>query len=131
MEALGYILMYFLRGSLPWQGLKANNKKDKYEKIMEKKMNTSLEVLCKGFPAEMVNMMNYSRSLRFEDKPDYAYLRRTFKDLFFREGYSYDYVFDWVVLNYHNNMPGVVASATNPAIANNNDSNNANDQSQP
>ena len=127
MEALGYILMYFLRGSLPWQGLKANNKKDKYEKIMEKKMNTSLEVLCKGFPAEFVNYLNYSRSLRFEDKPDYAYLRRAFKDLFFREGYTYDYVFDWVVLNYQNNMNGVTATNALP----NNDSNNPNDPSQP
>lgn len=50
LEGLGYLMMYFLRGSLPWQNLKANNKKDKYEKIMEKKLNTSIETLCKGFP---------------------------------------------------------------------------------
>jgi casein kinase 1 len=138
MEALGYIFMYFLRGSLPWQGLKANNKKDKYEKIMEKKMSTSLESLCKGYPAEFVNFLNYTRSLRFEDKPDYAYLRRTFKDLFFREGYAYDYMFDWVVLNYQNNMPGVVAGSSNQLPnsknPNNNDdttNNNPNDLSQP
>ena len=47
MESLGYVLMYFNRGSLPWQGLKAATKKQKYEKISEKKMSTPVEVLCK------------------------------------------------------------------------------------
>ena len=54
LESLGYVLMYFLRGSLPWQGLKAATKKQKYEKISEKKMSTPIEVLCKGFPPEFV-----------------------------------------------------------------------------
>jgi len=100
LEAVGYVLMYFNRGSLPWQGLKANGKKEKYEKIMEKKMSTPVEVLCKHFPCEFVTYANYCRSLRFEDRPDYAYLRRLLKDLFFREGYQYDFVFDWTILNY-------------------------------
>jgi len=100
LEAIGYVLMYFNRGSLPWQGLKANGKKEKYEKIMEKKMSTPVEVLCKHFPSEFVTYLNYCRSLRFEDRPDYAYLRRLLKDLFFREGYQYDFVFDWTILNY-------------------------------
>jgi casein kinase 1 alpha len=47
MESLGYVLMYFNRGCLPWQGLKAATKKQKYEKISEKKMSTPVEVLCK------------------------------------------------------------------------------------
>lgn len=47
MESLGYVLMYFNRGSLPWQGLKAATKKQKYEKISEKKMATPVELLCK------------------------------------------------------------------------------------
>lgn len=100
LEGLGYVMMYFLRGSLPWQGLKANAKKEKYEKIMEKKMSTPVEVLCKHFPCEMVTYFNYCRSLRFEDRPDYAYLRRLLKDLFFRESFQYDFIFDWTILNY-------------------------------
>jgi len=100
LEAVGYVLMYFNRGSLPWQGLKANGKKEKYEKIMEKKMSTPIEILCKHFPCEFVTYLNYCRSLRFEDRPDYAYLRRLLKDLFFRESYQYDFVFDWTILNY-------------------------------
>ena len=165
IESLGYVLMYFLRGSLPWQGLKAATKKQKYEKISEKKMSTPVEVrsravsavaaalplslrfvccaastskealqavqacksciaimrfnsarmspwraasvpktrlllklrcrskgkvfvqvLCKSFPLEFVTYFQYCRSLRFDDKPDYSYMRKLFRDLFAREG---------------------------------------------
>lgn len=100
LESLGYVLMYFLRGSLPWQGLKAGTKKQKYDRISEKKMSTPIEVLCKSHPPEFVSYFHYCRSLRFEDKPDYSYLKRLFRDLFIREGYQFDYVFDWTVLKY-------------------------------
>lgn len=88
IESLGYVLMYFLRGHLPWQGLKAATKKQKYEKISEKKMATPVEVLCKGFPMEFATYFQYCRSLRFDDKPDYSYLRKLLRDLFAREGQS-------------------------------------------
>ncbi|XP_074562412.1 casein kinase 1-like [Curcuma longa] len=100
MESLGYVLMYFLRGSLPWQGLKVGTKKQKYDKISEKKMLTPIEALCKSYPSEFISYFHYCRSLRFEDKPDYAYLKRLFRDLFIREGYQFDYVFDWTLLKY-------------------------------
>jgi len=99
LEALGYVLMYFLRGSLPWQGLKAATKKQKYDMISEKKMSTPVEVLCRGYPNEFGTYLNYCRSLKFADKPDYSYLRKMFKDLFFREGYAYDHNFDWTLKN--------------------------------
>mmetsp|Transcript_22152 Transcript_22152/g.39620 ORF Transcript_22152/g.39620 Transcript_22152/m.39620 type:complete len:483 (+) Transcript_22152:231-1679(+) len=99
LESLGYVLMYFIRGSLPWQGLKANTKKQKYERIMDRKMSTSTEQLCKGFPSEFRSYFEYCRSLRFEDRPDYAYLKRLFKELFYRKGYQYDNMFDWTVQN--------------------------------
>ncbi|XP_057798138.1 casein kinase 1-like protein 9 isoform X2 [Salvia miltiorrhiza] len=100
LESLGYVLMYFLRGSLPWQGLKAGTKKQKYDKISEKKMLTPIEVLCKSYPSEFISYFHYCRSLRFDDKPDYSYLKRLFRDLFIREGYQFDYVFDWTMLKY-------------------------------
>lgn len=99
LESLGYVLMYFIRGSLPWQGLKANTKKQKYERIMDRKMSTSTEQLCKGYPTEFRSYFEYCRSLRFEDRPDYAYLKRLFKELFYRKGFQYDNMFDWTVLN--------------------------------
>ncbi|PSS14040.1 Casein kinase 1-like protein [Actinidia chinensis var. chinensis] len=100
LESLGYVIMYFLRGSLPWQGLRAGNKKQKYDKISEKKMLTPIEVLCKSYPSEFISYFHYCRSLRFEDKPDYSYLKRLLRDLFIREGYQFDYVFDWTILKY-------------------------------
>lgn len=99
LESLGYVLMYFIRGSLPWQGLKANTKKQKYERIMDRKMSTSTEQLCKGYPTEFRSYFEYCRSLRFEDRPDYAYLKRLFKELFYRKGFQYDNMFDWTILN--------------------------------
>lgn len=54
LESLGYVLMYFNRGSLPWQGLKAATKRQKYERISEKKMSTPIEELCKGYPGKFL-----------------------------------------------------------------------------
>ena len=94
MESLGYILMYFVQvtpplpsprhiqcrlsiissqGTLPWQGLRAATKQQKYERISEKKMSTPIDVLCKGAPCEFATYLNYCRSLRFEEKPAYRY----------------------------------------------------------
>ncbi|XP_022827711.1 casein kinase I-like isoform X2 [Spodoptera litura] len=98
MESLGYVLMYFNRGSLPWQGLKAITKKQKYERISEKKMSTPVEVLCKGFPAEFAMYLNYCRGLTFDEAPDYMYLRQLFRILFRTMNYQYDYTFDWTIL---------------------------------
>ncbi|XP_057381113.1 casein kinase I-like [Daphnia carinata] len=100
LESLGYVLMYFNRGSLPWQGLRAATKRQKYEIISEKKMSTSVEELCRGYPAEFATYLNYCRSLRFEEKPDYPYLRHLFRNLFHRQRFTYDYVFDWNMLKF-------------------------------
>jgi len=50
LESLGHVFLYFLRGNLPWQGLKAATNKQKYEKIGEKKQMTPIKELCEGFP---------------------------------------------------------------------------------
>lgn len=113
MESLGYVMLYFCRGSLPWQGLKAATKKQKYDRIMEKKMTTPTEVLCRGFPNEFAIYLNYTRSLRFDDKPDYSYLRKIFRDLFVREGFQYDYVFDWTVYKYQKNAQAIANAQQN------------------
>jgi len=105
LEAIGYVFMYFLRGGLPWQGLKACGKKEKYEKIKDSKLQTPVEELCEGFPSEFATYLTYCRGLPFEDRPNYAYLRRLLKDLFVREGYLYDFVFEWTIMNYVSKQP--------------------------
>lgn len=117
LESLGYVLMYFLRGSLPWQGLKAVTKKQKYQRISERKLSTPTETLCKGFPTEFPVYFQYVRSLRFDDKPDYSYLRKLFRDLFIREGYMWDYVFDWTILKYQQQGGSAQGPAPAPAPA--------------
>jgi serine/threonine protein kinase len=71
MESLGFVLMYFLRGSLPWQGLKASTKKKKYARILERKQATAASLLCRGYPVEFRQYFEHCSSLGFEDPPDY------------------------------------------------------------
>ncbi|XP_029490362.1 casein kinase I isoform X2 [Oncorhynchus nerka] len=94
LEALGHMFMYFLRGSLPWQGLKADTLKERYQKIGDTKRNTPIEVLCESFP-EMATYLRYVRRLDFFEKPDYEYLRTLFTELLERKGYLFDYTYDW------------------------------------
>ena len=98
MEGIGYVAMYFLRGMLPWQGLKANNKRDKYDRIKEKKLTTSVEVLCKGYPSEFANYLTQCRSLQFDERPAYGAYKAMFKELLKNNGYNHDYQYDWVIL---------------------------------
>ncbi|XP_050350220.1 casein kinase I isoform X6 [Nymphalis io] len=95
LEALGHMFMYFLRGSLPWQGLKADTLKERYQKIGDTKRATPIEVLCEGHPEELATYLRYVRRLDFFETPDYDQLRRIFRDLFERRGYVDDGEFDW------------------------------------
>ncbi|KAF5381015.1 hypothetical protein D9615_004055 [Tricholomella constricta] len=99
LEALGHVFMYFLRGSLPWQGLKAATNKQKYEKIGEKKQTTPIKELCEGFPEEFGIYLNYVRKLGFEETPDYDFLRELFAKVLKSSGEIEDGVFDWNTLN--------------------------------
>lgn len=106
LESLGYVFVYFCKGSLPWQGLKAATKRQKYERIMEKKVSTPVDVLCKGLPQIFLQYFNYVKNLRFEDKPDYCYLRSLFRDFFLQENYRYDYIFDWTIVKFQQSKLG-------------------------
>eukprot|EP01038_Epipyxis_sp_PR26KG_P007126 gene7126-9725_t len=99
LESIGYILIYFLRGSLPWQGLKATSNQDKYKLIEEKKCNTSVAELCEGLPSEFKNYFDHINMLGFEDTPDYIYLKGLFRELFVRSNFTYDrnILYDWEV----------------------------------
>jgi len=99
LESLGHVFMYFLRGGLPWQGLRAATNKQKYEKIGEKKQSTSIPELCEGFPEEFAIYMNYVRKLGFEEAPDYDFLRELFSKVLKTLGEPEDGVFDWMLLN--------------------------------
>ncbi|KAF1962347.1 kinase-like protein [Byssothecium circinans] len=95
MESLGYVILYLLQGSLPWQGLKDDSQKEKI--ILERKQQAEEYGLFDHVPLEFKSYFKHVRSGR---KLDYSYLLRLFRSLFHREGFEYDYVFDWTVLRF-------------------------------
>ncbi|KZO97854.1 kinase-like protein [Calocera viscosa TUFC12733] len=111
LEALGHVFMYFLRGGLPWQGLKAATNKQKYEKIGEKKQTTPIKELTETFPEEFGIYLNYVRKLGFEENPDYDFLRELFTKVLKNLGEQEDGVYDWMLLN---GGKGWEASASDP-----------------
>jgi casein kinase 1 len=88
IEGLVNVFLYLLKGSLPWQGLPGKSKAEKYRNIMEKKLQTAVESLCAGLPHEFVVLLNYARGLKFEDRPDYSYIKRSLRELYVRMGYD-------------------------------------------
>ena len=95
LEGLGYTLIYLAKGGLPWQGIKGNSLKERYNRILEKKMAIPIFKLCEGLPDEFTKFMNYCSSLGFEDKPDYLNMRKCFINLFVKKGYKNNFKFDW------------------------------------
>jgi casein kinase 1 len=95
LESIAYVLIYFFQGHLPWMGLNIENQKQKHQAISERKIVTPVEVLCHGLPPEFGAFLTAVRRLDFTDTPDYEGYRRSFRDLFIREGYVYDYSYDW------------------------------------
>ncbi|KAH7823467.1 putative Casein kinase [Monocercomonoides exilis] len=95
MESLGYMLVYLMRGHLPWQGVRAQTRKLKYIRIGDVKMQTTADELCKYCPEEFSAYINYVKSLSYESKPDYQFCRDLFLSLMMKEGYITDSVFEW------------------------------------
>lgn len=102
VEAIGYIMVYFLKGELPWQGLRAKNKKEKYEKIKEKKIGTTLDDLCKGLPEQIKTWIKYTRELKFNEKPDYKYLKDLILKMAEDAKIELDYEWDWNLIEANN-----------------------------
>lgn len=118
LESVGYVLVYLLAGSLPWQGLKANTKHEKYQRIMDKKMSTSIEALTRGLPTEFAKYFTYVKALKFDDRPDYAYLKQLFTDLYSREGYESNGAFDWQSIPANAGSTITGTTATNDQLNN-------------
>ena len=95
LESIGYVLMYFLLGVLPWQGLKIKKNEDQFEKIAEKKYSTPFEELCEGQPDEFLLFFKYIDGLRFEDQPNYIYLIGLFQNMIDKYCRECFYDFDW------------------------------------
>ena len=96
MESIGYMLIYLLKGQLPWQGLKIKQKNEKYEKIREMKIDLDINKLCEGIPEEFGAYIKMVRKLEFEEEPEYAKYINLFDELFKKKEFIKDYAYDWV-----------------------------------
>jgi len=94
LEGLGYVLIYFLRGGLPWQNINCSRRRRR-KMIGDSKKGVTLEQLCEGLPVEFKEYMDLVRNITYESDPPYRHLRKLFKRCFRREGYKKDFVFDW------------------------------------
>ncbi|EKM74707.1 hypothetical protein AGABI1DRAFT_116779, partial [Agaricus bisporus var. burnettii JB137-S8] len=115
LESLAYMLIYFLRGTLPWRKLRApavppqlsdetqpnpdyNPISATWDLIRDSKLANEA-LLTVGLPPEFDVLYKYARGLEFDDLPDYEGLRRLFRGLAARVGIEYDDVYDWTILS--------------------------------
>ena len=96
LESLGYMMIYFCKGELPWMNVKANNKAGKYKKIMEKKIQMKPEILCAGLIDEFREYFKYVRDLQFTEEPNYEYLFGLFNNAMKKCKIKNDFKFDWM-----------------------------------
>jgi serine/threonine protein kinase len=97
LESIAYILIYCLKGKLPWQFISGESKNKKYQNIKEAKEKTTLQELCIELPLEILIFISYCKSLKYDELPDYNYLRCVLYNLFKHKKYSMDDEFEWSV----------------------------------
>ena len=112
LESMSYVLIYFLKGYLPWQGFKVKVKEDRYKKILEKKKEINSEKLCEDLPSIFQIFVDYTRNLEYLEEPDYD----KFKNIFFNYvtnelNETFEFLYDWTTsfdINqrkvFHNNL---------------------------
>ena len=88
LETIGHVLLYFLRGSLPWQGLPGRSKDEKYNNIKRKKKEVTIDELCLNQPNEFKEYMQFCRSLSFTADPDYRYILNLFEQCMERNAFD-------------------------------------------
>ncbi len=99
LESAGYVLMYFLRGDLPWQNIKIKGKKDKYAKICNKKKEVSSQELGKNFPIEFAQILDYFKNLGYTEDPNYEMCCKKMVDVLENLKAKFDYIYDWITNN--------------------------------
>ena len=96
LEAVSYVIMYFIRGNLPWQGLKLKSNEDRYQKILEKKKEISTEELCSEYPKVFYEFVKYAKGLKYSEEPKYDELKKNFVDwVVNQKKEKFDYIYDW------------------------------------
>ena len=95
LESAGYVLIYFLKGRLPWQGLAAKTKEERYRKILRKKIDITPKELCNELNEEFEKYIEYTRKLEYIEQPDYDMLKSLFNSVLTKDHIKFDYIYDW------------------------------------
>ena len=95
LESFGYMLIYFLKGKLPWQNLMIKNKEERYNKIKQIKKNIDINELCSDCPAEIAQYITYVKNLRYDEDPNYIYIKNLFNNILNKSWNKFDYFYDW------------------------------------
>ena len=103
LESLFYVILYFFRGSVPWQNLKIKSRNERFNKINEIKKNINYKILCQKLPEEFYEFGNYIKNMKFEEDPDYKYLQKLFYSILLKMNEVNDDKFSWIILNTNNN----------------------------
>ena len=103
LESLCYLIIYFFKFSLPWQGLKISSRIQRFETITKMKKNIKIENLCEDLPPEIIIFCKYTKKLGFTDSPRYEYMKNLFFSVLNKFGYKYDNKFSWIKDGANNN----------------------------
>ena len=95
LESLGYMLIYFLKGKLPWQNFLIKNKEERYNKIKQTKKEIVINELCSDCPEEIGQYITYVKKLKYEEEPNYNYIKNLFYEILNKTGNKFDYLYDW------------------------------------
>ena len=96
IESIGYMIIYFMKKKLPWQGIRGNSYKECYHKLFLMKKHMDLEILCRGLPKEVLEYMKYAKNLKFEQEPNYKYLKNLFQIILSKNKINLDnYILSW------------------------------------
>ena len=95
LEGVVYVLIYFLKGKLPWQGIEARTKEERYKRILNKKLEISTKELCDGLPEEIEIILDYAKNMEYLEQPNYERLRGYFNTILRKEHLKFDYIYDW------------------------------------
>ena len=96
IESIGYMIIFFMKKRLPWQGIKGRTYKECYHKLFLMKKYMKIEELCKNLPREIIDYMNIAKAMKFEQEPDYKHLKDLFKSILKKNNVIFDkYIYSW------------------------------------
>jgi hypothetical protein len=93
-----YMIVYFLKGTLPWKKISVMNEYTRENRILEMKEATTNEELCEGLPAGFQQLGKYISSLKFTERPSYSFMKNLLRDMLKAMGEEFDSVYDWMLV---------------------------------